>query len=326
MNFVEKCIQNKGRLYQLTFPSLSQDDNYTNPSVYTINDKILINFRHMDKTKHLTAWKKYDDKVYAPNCHIHPILDPTILSFNFIGEYDKNINLSTKTIVDTSKFDNYEKLSWYAGLEDATLVFWDNKFYLSGVRKDVDIIGKGRMELSQIQFEGNTIKEVARHRIEIAQYEHVYCEKNWMPILSMPYHFIRWINPTEIVYYDIKSNKSEIILSRKYKQIDSHSFHGGSQVIPYNEGYICLCHQTYYKFDDKIFPDGVYKHRFIVWDKNWNIIKCSPQFSFLGNDVEFCVGMAEYLDDYLITFGVNECFSFLLKVPKKYISEFLVDV
>lgn len=69
--------------------------------------------------------------------------------------------------------------------------------------------------------------------------------------------------------------------------------------------------------------DGTYRHRFVLWDENWDIIKVSPRFSFLNAEVEFAVGMCEYGDDYLITFGFQDNAAYLLKVSQKVVKDFI---
>jgi len=46
------------------------------------------------------------------------------------------------------------------------------------------------MELSEIEITDTEVKEISRLRIE-APDVNSYCEKNWMPILDMPYHYIK---------------------------------------------------------------------------------------------------------------------------------------
>ena len=82
--------------------------------------------------------------------------------------------------------------------------------------------------------------------------------------------------------------------------------------------YICVVHECY--FPPK--PDGVgngkdahYYHRFVFWDKDWNIVKISKQFKFMDTMIEFVCGLAEYQGDLLITFGYQDNASYILKMP-----------
>ena len=49
-------------------------------------------------------------------------------------------------------------LNTFIGLEDARLVFWDNKYYAVGVRRDTTTTGHGRQEFSELQINDDSIK------------------------------------------------------------------------------------------------------------------------------------------------------------------------
>ncbi len=57
-------------------------------------------------------------------------------------------------------------------------------------------------------------------------------------------------------------------------------------------------------------------HKWIVWDKDWNVKYISQPWSFMDGEVEFCAGMTEYNGDLMVTFGFQDNGAFLLKIPK----------
>ena len=226
--------------------------------------------------------------------------------------------------VDTSKFDTPPIWEFW-GLEDARLVRWDNKLYMTGVRRDCNTIGSGRMELSEIEIADDQVVEVSRTRVPIVGEpgeNQAYCEKNWMPIIDKPYHYVKWGNPTEVVKFDMKKDRTIQIAHTDYETIP-HDLRGGSQVIPFRDGYLGLHHITYLTKVPAGRRDGKYRHQFTYWDKNWNPIKRSKVFSFLSGKVEFTCGLAEYQDSYLITFGFMDNAAYILKTPKKVLEEFI---
>jgi len=203
-------------------------------------------------------------------------------------------------------------------------VRWNDKLYTTGVRRDLDTIGTGRMELSEIEFAESGVKEVNQHRIPSPPPDQEYCNKNWMPILDMPYHYVKWTNGTEIVKYDIETNTTETVIKKDWIDLGTIDLRGGSQIIPLGDNYrFCLTHETYLTKSDAGRKDGVYRHRFVVWDKDWNIVKISRQFSFMNAEIEFAVGMVEYKGDYLITFGYQDNAAYLVRVPKSFVEEFV---
>lgn len=98
---------------------------------------------------------------------------------------------------------------------------------------------------------------------------------------------------------------------------------GGSQVIPYKNGYLTLNHETYLYNSEAGRKDGTYKHRFTYWDKNWNVISFSENFDFLGAKIEFCCGLAKRENDFLITFGFQDNAAYVLSVPEKIVEDMI---
>ena len=58
------------------------------------------------------------------------------------------------------------------------------------------------MELSELDISPDRVKEVSRFRIPAPAPDTSYCEKNWMPIVDKPFHYVKWSNPTEVVRVD----------------------------------------------------------------------------------------------------------------------------
>jgi hypothetical protein len=99
---------------------------------------------------------------------------------------------------------------------------------------------------------------------------------------------------------------------------------GGSQVLPWKDGYIALTHEVDLTKHETGRKDGVYTHRFVIWNKDFDVVKCSEQFSIMNGLVEFSCGMCEYNDnDMLITFGFLDNAAFVLRCPKTAIDKFI---
>ena len=98
---------------------------------------------------------------------------------------------------------------------------------------------------------------------------------------------------------------------------------GGSQVIPVGDFYLTCTHEVDLFNSEVGRKDARYYHRFIVWDKNWNIILHTKEFNFMDGDVEFCVGLAKHKGNFLMTFGFQDNAAYLLKVPEDFMEEFI---
>jgi predicted GH43/DUF377 family glycosyl hydrolase len=315
-------ITNGGSLHPLIIPaSETNGTGLMNPSVYVDNGKVIMNLRHCQYTIY-HAEKGIFEHHYGPLVYLNPENDITLTTKNFFCELDEKMNIVKSTKVDTSKLD--VKPIWeFIGLEDARVVRWDEKLYLCGVRRDTTTNGVGRMELSEIEVTADSVKEISRVRIDAPAPNTSYCEKNWMPILDKPYHFIKWTNPTEVVKADPVTGACETVSLQELNGSYSGNIRGGSQVIPWEDGYLCLNHITYLFKSELQRKNARYRHVFTKFDKDFKIQKVSKEFSFMEGEIEFACGMAQLNDDLLITFGFQDNASFLLKTPKKIVESLL---
>jgi hypothetical protein len=322
MNFVKKVLERGGFIKPLIIPSeLTNGTGLLNPSVFIDEyGNILVNVRHIQYTLYHAELNKYEHQ-WGPLVYLHPENDLTLTTTNYICKLTEELDIEFFSKVDTSLLD-VEPLWEFVGLEDARLFRWDNKLYLCGVRRDTTTHGEGRMELSEIVFENRQAKEISRVRIPAPGDNKSYCEKNWMPIIDKPYHFVKWTNPTEVVHFDLENMKTNQVHLGQFTKM-SADLRGGSQVIPYKDGYLTLNHETYLYNSETGRKDGTYKHRFTYWDKDWNLISFSDNFSFLGAKIEFCCGISKRNNDFLITFGFQDNSSYIISVPDKVIEEMI---
>lgn len=215
----------------------------------------------------------------------------------------------------------------FHGLEDARVVRWNGDLYLIGVRRDTTTNGQGRMEYSKIELEKDkwTATEVSRVRVPAPVHEDTsYCEKNWMPILDNPYHFVKWTMPTEVVWANPDAPECKQVFTRETPSSPKDQ-RGGSQIIRWGDFYICLTHEVALWRNYLNQKDSVYRHRLVVWDKDFNFKGLSKEFSFLDVKIEFCVGAAVYEDDLLISFSVADNAAFVLQTPRHVVNEMITE-
>lgn len=323
MNFAKHVLEHGGTIKPLIIPpEYTNGTGLCNPSVLVKDNKILVNLRHLQYTLYHSELNNFEHP-YGPLVYLHPENDCTLTTTNFLCELNDSLDITYYKKVDTSHLD-VPPLWEFVGLEDARLIHWDDKFYLCGVRRDLDTIGTGRMELSELAIEENNVFEISRARIPGPPPDKEYCNKNWMPILNQPYHFVKWTNGTEVVKFDPMGLTTKTVVQKNWIY-HPRDMRGGSQVLPFKDGYFCLIHETDLYKSEAGRKDATYRHRFVVWDKDWNIIKVSPEFSFLNTKIEFACGMAKLKNDYLITFGFQDNAAYILRVNEKIIEDFIYD-
>lgn len=291
-----------------------------NPSIFVDGQRVLCNIRHVNYTLYHSENKQFQHR-YGPLQYLHPENDRHLRTWNHLAHLHDDLAIQRVQQVDTAKLD-VEPIWEFVGLEDARIVDWDGHLYFTGVRRDTTTNGQGRMELSEI--DPSTCQEISRVRIPAPGANTSYCEKNWMPVLDQPYTYVKWTNPTEVVRYDPQNHTTTTI------HLDPTAFRqglpdlrGGSQVIPYGDYYLALTHEVDLFKSEHGQKDAVYRHRFVVWTRDWQLIHITNSFSFMGADIEFCCGAAWQGDDLLISFGYQDNAAFVLRMARSLLEELL---
>lgn len=324
LGLVRCALDAGGSIHPLIIPAdQTNGTGLMNPSIYLDGDRLLVNIRHVNYTLYHSENKKFQHR-YGPLQYLHPENDRHLRTWNYVAELDANLDIQWVHQVDTSKLDQ-EPVWEFVGLEDARLFRWQDRLYLSGVRRDTTTNGQGRMELSEISLDDNQVQEISRVRIPAPEPDTSYCEKNWMPILDQPYHYVKWSNPTEVVRWDPETKTTTTVHLRPDGHIPNlPDFRGSSHVIPYGPNhYLALIHEVDLFKSEAGNKDAVYRHRFVVWDRDWNMVRYTNSFSFMNADIEFCCGAAFVGDDLLLSFGYQDNCAFVLRMPQRILDEFL---
>jgi len=315
-NLSKIVINNGGSITPLLIPStLTDGTGLCNVSVFIDdNGEILANIRHVHYTLYHSEFNQRFYCGWGTLAYLNPEDDICLKTGNYLCKLDPDtLEVISHQKIDTSKHDT-PPVWTFIGLEDVRVFRWDGILYVCGVRRDTKPDGEGRMELCKVDWKSNSITEVTRDRIEPPG-DHTYLEKNWMPILDMPYHFVRWANPLEIVKVHPESLSSEIVISKDNKIKLPLSLRGSSQVIPFGEDRICITHEVDFFHHPGYYKDAFYYHRFIIWDKDWNLKSLSKPFSFMSTQIEFNTGLALKDDNFIITYGYQDNAAYALKMP-----------
>jgi len=322
-HFAKYALASGGDIKPLLCPaSETGGTGLMNPSILNWNGKLIVNVRHVNYTFYHSE-KKLFQHPFGPLTYLHPENDMHLRTWNWYGELDDDLNVTRMQRIDTSKFVEEEKWD-FVGLEDVRLMNWNGKLYTTGVRRDLKPTGEGRMEMCEIVVDDATVTEVSRFRIPPPNDPTSYCEKNWMPILDKPNQYVKWSNPIEVVEVDPENKSCKTVFNGEYNYIP-RDLRGGTQVVPIGDYYVALTHEVDLFHSEVGRKDAVYRHRFIVWDRNWKMVRFTDDFSIMAGLVEFAVGMDTKDDDVFITFGFQDNAAYVLKMPTKAMMEFIFD-
>lgn len=323
-NLVQRAVSQGGKLSPLVIPE-GASSGLMNPSIFIDSDgDLLVNLRHINYTLYHAENTQRFPTVWGPLAYLHPENDLRLVTNNYLCRLDKDLKVTNYTKVQMQEL--HTPIWEFHGLEDCRLVQWEDKYYLIGVRRDTTPNGQGRMEYSQITIDKDnwTAQEIHRMRIPAPGPDSSYCEKNWMPILDKPYHFIKWSMPTELVKANTDAPSCEVVSLKQTPPI-THDQRGGSQIIRWGSMYIAFTHEVDLFKTYQQQKDAFYRHRLIMWDEQFNFVGVSKAFTFLDARIEFCVGAATFEGDLLLTFGFQDNAAFILRVPKVVIEDLILE-
>ncbi len=142
-------------------------------------------------------------------------------------------------------------------------------------------------------------------------------EKNWMPwLIEDELYFIYSSDPLIVLHYDRQRNSLKDVSGKPEKLLSK--CRGGSNMIPYGNGYIGIVHTK-----DTTNNKMIYRHRALIASRDFSVSKVSPEFSFEGEDVEFCAGLAIKNGNIYFSYGVFDEAAVILRMPLDKAMEFL---
>ena len=244
-NLAKLVIDNGGSIAPLIIPGdLTDGTGLCNVSVFIDdNDDIIANIRHVHYSLYHSEFNQNFYCVWGCLAYLNPEDDIKLRTKNYFCKLDPNtLEVISSTEIDTSNHDI--KPVWtFIGLEDVRLVRWEGQLYYCGVRRDTKTNGEGRMELCKLDVRPDGVYETTRERVEVNPHTHL--EKNWMPILDMPFHYVRWCNPLEIIKVNPEDKSkhkaqegmldmisSEVVFKSDQEISLPLGVRGGSKVIP----------------------------------------------------------------------------------------------
>ena len=327
-NLVKLSIEHGGVIKPLIIPGEETGGTgLCNASIY-LDEKegLLVNIRHVGYVLHHVEFNQKYWGLWGCMQYVNPENFIYLETTNYLCHLDNDLNVINHNKIDTTKFD--KKPLWdFIGQEDVRIFRWENILYTCGVRRDIDTVGTGRMEMCEVTYNNEGVKEITRDRIEVPEND-IYLEKNWMPVLDMPYHFIRHADPVELVKVDCLNKSCKVVIKKEITEkiattkLQNCDLRGGSQVIPFGEYRLCITHEVFFPFHPVgNGKDAHYYHRFVFYDKDWNIVKISKRFKFMDAMIEFNCGLADVGEDLLITFGYQDNAAYVLRMPKKVLKK-----
>lgn len=227
-------------------------------------------------------------------------IDKTMSTRNFLIDYDTHFNvISQREIVE----DFPRAWTFPAkGLEDCRLFSYHNQdwFTCASIGTHPRKIGQSLCKLAE-DAPGSSIK--VERLIPLKGPNDDRVEKNWLPFVIENELFVIYSYDPLIIYkIDPDTGATEPVVADN-PPLNLTCFRGSAAPIQWEEGYLAVVHEV-------VFNDTgpKYMHRFMQFDKDFQIKALSKPFFFYHKGVEYCAGMT--LDhsgnNLILTIGVED--------------------
>ena len=183
------------------------------------------------------------------------------------------------------------------GFEDPRPIVWRDDLWCISCVRQLNDEGRAEMVLARIHRPSQGRCIFADWRV-LASSAPVQWEKNWMPqVVDGELRFIYSADPTRIL------SESGMVLTQEPAAIAADNFRGGSQAIPFDDGWLMLIHEW-----ELVGSRRNYLHRFVWLDGNNRLARISRRFFFQRIASEFAAGLAWHTtgEQLIISFGIDD--------------------
>lgn len=215
---------------------------------------------------------------------------------NYILEMNENWE-PTKSIFLEDATERKKNAFPVEGFEDCRLWSIGHGLCVSTTVRDMHDNPNGHCEMAIVALDENYR---AQDISPIRDYEYSKTQKNWMPIVGQAGDFLYLCDPTVIIRTGWTTGHQTYEEVRRLSDRCLVALRGGSQVIPYAKGWLCVTHEVTWR------PERVYLHRFVYLDAGFKITHITEPFYFKQIGIEFCAGLALDGERLVASFGVND--------------------
>jgi SAM-dependent methyltransferase len=185
------------------------------------------------------------------------------------------------------------------GFEDCRLFVWREQLWCSSTVRELNQAGYCQIVLARIDAQSDGNYRFADYKVIHPQGIDLAHQKNWMPlVVGDDLRFIYSSDPVRVI-----DDHGKTICLRP-SPVASDSFRGGSQAITFDDGWVAIIHQSVTMHDNR----RRYLHRFVKYDKDFNLVGYTESFYISKLGIEFAAGLARHpvTDDIVVSFGIDD--------------------
>lgn len=230
--------------------------------------------------------------------------DSAIRTTNYLLGLDHDLNvISQEEILPPEGLPN-PRYNLVIGWEDCRLFFWKGDPWCTATARELNDDGYCEIVLSRIENLGNGQRRFSDHKVITPSFVSRQHEKNWMPMIKgEQLCFLYSSDPVRII------NSDGDLVSQSVSHMASDSFRGGGSLIPFEDGWLALIHESH------VMPDWRrrYMHRWAWYDSLGRLCRVSESFYLKELGIEFAAGLETHpgTGEVIASFGMHDKTSWL---------------
>lgn len=248
-----------------------------------------------------------------------PVVDNNIRTKNWLCKLDNEFNIIEQYQIQHPDDWPEPLYGLVLGFEDSRLFVHNNELWTSSTVRELRQDGCAQIVLAKLEINNDTnIVKYSNWKAVKPNFDGILrYEKNWMPIVDQSE--ISWVyssDPLRII------NSEGTTTSVSGHIIAADHWRGGSQVIPWNNGWLYVIHETIIPS----YKNRSYLHRFVWLDSEFKIKKISNAMYLKTCGIEFVSGIVSHDDSIILSFGHLDKESWLATINSKDLWDMLEDV
>lgn len=197
-------------------------------------------------------------------------------------------------------------------MSDSRLINWNGQLWAIGAALRLQ---NGKEIVSQILY--RIENAVVVDAIAFDSPTHDIHEKNWSPVLQGGIlKFIYSFLPSNVLRVDGR----ELVIESALRKVRGHDARGGTPLIEYAKGYLCLVHQAPNMWNGK----RSYTHSFVYFNKDLELLEISEPFYLQRRGLEFAAGIAKIDGGIVVSYGVADRACMVLQIPDRVMQRYLM--
>lgn len=236
---------------------------------------------------------------------------------NYLADLDEHLELTRVQTLSDDHYRHPPPASYpVTGIEDLRIFHFRDEWWAVGSNPNFD--HRPTMQVVLVRLRNGELTD----RRALTSDQNLRMEKNWMPALHPQtghLHLIYSCSPTVVLRYRHKQASVRPAFIHDAPLL-ARGLRGGSQVIPFDSGYLCLVHDVVVKDGERM---RTYFHRWLWFTPTWQIGKLSAPFFLRHSGVEFVAGLTQVGKMLLVSFGVNDAEAWLARMPVDHVRALL---